>query len=41
MAKEKKDMQCMYNVTSRCVRTIIVAAEKQLVLHILNVCLYP
>ena len=32
-----KNRQPMYNVTSRCVRTTIVAVEKQRVLHVLTV----
>jgi len=33
--------QCAYNVTLIRVRTTIVPVEKQLVLHILSVCLHP
>jgi hypothetical protein len=38
---EQQDMSCMYYVTLRGVRGIIVAVEKQCVLHILSVCLWP
>ena len=37
--KRNKTMQCAYKVTSRRVRTIIVAMKKQKLLHILSVCL--
>jgi len=35
----QQDKQCMNNVSLRCVRTTIVAVEKQGVLHILSLCL--
>jgi len=35
----RQDRQCTYNVTMKRVRTTIVAAEKQLVSHIMSVCL--
>jgi len=31
----------VYNVTTRCICATIVAVEKQRVLHILSVCLWP
>ena len=37
--KCQQDSQRVYNVTFRRVRVILVAAEKQNVLHILSVCL--
>jgi hypothetical protein len=37
----EKDRQYMYNVTLRRVRATTVAVEKQKVLHILSVCLWP
>ena len=37
----KQDRQRKYNVALRHVRVTIVAVEKQDVLHILSVCLYP
>jgi len=40
-AKHKQDRQCTYNVALICVRATVVAVEKQQVLHILSVCLYP
>ena len=33
------DMQCAYNITLRRVHATIITAEKQLLLHILSVCL--
>jgi len=33
----EQDMQCMYNVTMRCVHATIVAVEDQCVLHNLSV----
>jgi hypothetical protein len=38
VSHNRLDRQCSYNVTLRCVRATIVAVEKQLVLHILSVC---
>ena len=35
----EQDRQTTYNVTSRCAGATIVAVQKQLVLHILSVCL--
>jgi len=35
----KQNMQCTYNVTMRRFLVTIVAVEKQLVLHIVNVCM--
>jgi len=37
----EQDRQCTYNVTMRRVFVTIVAVEKQTLLHILSVCLYP
>jgi hypothetical protein len=36
--QKEHDRQCSYNVTSRRVSPTIVAVEKQLILHILSVC---
>jgi len=35
-----QDRQCTYDVTLRRCRASIVAVEKQLVLHILRVCVF-
>jgi hypothetical protein len=37
----EKDTKCTYNVALGLVRVIIVAVEKQYVLHILSVSLWP
>jgi len=38
---EKQDRQCTCNVTSRRVHETSGAVEKEYLLHILSVCLYP
>jgi hypothetical protein len=37
----EQDSQCTYNVQLRWVSLTVVALEKQWILHILSVCLYP
>jgi hypothetical protein len=39
--KIKQDRQCTYNVTMGRVRVTTIAVQKQQVLHILSVCLWP